>query len=287
MYLNHGCKSEDRRIPSFGELLKACSIPPGPSLQPSGITSFKVSKDVDRFVQFYPSPPQTALSLQFVPRPALTLQNNFQPLLPPSNWMAASPPVSPQLSYRRKSSDGDGRQLLNLVEMDKALLAKQSPEPITKESIKRLIDYHKNAAKLLLQTQGIIAGKVSKPTKRKSDKKRPSKKLKQSLKNDDHGELSFTVKPVEVATAEPSYPCHNNHFLNKDLCIKNNTKCSQCGSTKTPEWRSGPDGCRSLCNACGLFFTKLTKKMGMTAASEVLADRKRDGNPLDRRISIG
>ncbi|KAF9510209.1 hypothetical protein BS47DRAFT_1300438, partial [Hydnum rufescens UP504] len=29
-------------------------------------------------------------------------------------------------------------------------------------------------------------------------------------------------------------------------------QCSSCGSRDTPEWRRGPDGPRTLCNACGL-----------------------------------
>ena len=32
--------------------------------------------------------------------------------------------------------------------------------------------------------------------------------------------------------------------------IKPATKCLGCGTTETPEWRRGPMGPRSLCNAC-------------------------------------
>eukprot|EP00891_Asterochloris_glomerata_P009561 jgi/Astpho2/9561/e_gw1.00146.192.1_t len=28
--------------------------------------------------------------------------------------------------------------------------------------------------------------------------------------------------------------------------------CVQCGTTKTPQWREGPAGPRTLCNACGV-----------------------------------
>ncbi|CEP07140.1 hypothetical protein [Parasitella parasitica] len=37
-------------------------------------------------------------------------------------------------------------------------------------------------------------------------------------------------------------------------------KCHSCGTTETPEWRRGPDGARTLCNACGLHYSKLLKK---------------------------
>ncbi|XVE82531.1 hypothetical protein DITRI_Ditri16bG0012400 [Diplodiscus trichospermus] len=31
-------------------------------------------------------------------------------------------------------------------------------------------------------------------------------------------------------------------------------KCSHCGVTKTPQWRAGPMGAKTLCNACGVRF---------------------------------
>lgn len=36
--------------------------------------------------------------------------------------------------------------------------------------------------------------------------------------------------------------------------------CQSCGTSDTPEWRRGPDGARTLCNACGLHFAKLVRK---------------------------
>ena len=47
--------------------------------------------------------------------------------------------------------------------------------------------------------------------------------------------------------------------------------CRSCGETevndsfciftfKTCEWRRGPDGYKSLCNACGIHFAKILKK---------------------------
>jgi hypothetical protein len=29
-------------------------------------------------------------------------------------------------------------------------------------------------------------------------------------------------------------------------------RCHSCNISETPEWRRGPDGARTLCNACGL-----------------------------------
>jgi len=41
---------------------------------------------------------------------------------------------------------------------------------------------------------------------------------------------------------------------------KGSRKCNKCGTGDTPEWRRGPDGPHSVCNACGLHFAKLRKK---------------------------
>ncbi|KAK7033261.1 hypothetical protein R3P38DRAFT_2921681 [Favolaschia claudopus] len=37
-------------------------------------------------------------------------------------------------------------------------------------------------------------------------------------------------------------------------------KCNSCNIRETPEWRRGPDGARTLCNACGLHYAKLVRK---------------------------
>ncbi|KAN0064419.1 hypothetical protein ACQY0O_002617 [Thecaphora frezii] len=35
--------------------------------------------------------------------------------------------------------------------------------------------------------------------------------------------------------------------------------CASCNTVDTPEWRRGPDGARTLCNACGLHYAKLVR----------------------------
>ncbi|KAL6788396.1 GATA zinc finger domain-containing protein [Trichoderma sp. SZMC 28013] len=37
-------------------------------------------------------------------------------------------------------------------------------------------------------------------------------------------------------------------------------RCHSCNRTETPEWRRGPDGVGTLCNACGLQYAKLRRK---------------------------
>jgi len=46
-----------------------------------------------------------------------------------------------------------------------------------------------------------------------------------------------------------------NNYTNKK-----NLHCHMCGVTETPEWRRGPAGDHTLCNACGLHYAKSLKK---------------------------
>ena len=43
--------------------------------------------------------------------------------------------------------------------------------------------------------------------------------------------------------------------------------CHSCGNIDTPEWRRGPDGARTLCNACGLHFAKLVRRRTLEYAN--------------------
>lgn len=63
------------------------------------------------------------------------------------------------------------------------------------------------------------------------------------------------------------YPPHK-------ICVANHSqkaappgRCHSCNRAETPEWRRGPDGARTLCNACGLHYAKLTRKMGANKAA--------------------
>ncbi|KAI0698374.1 hypothetical protein BC835DRAFT_1269062, partial [Cytidiella melzeri] len=41
--------------------------------------------------------------------------------------------------------------------------------------------------------------------------------------------------------------------------VEGGQTCLGCGATSTPEWRRGPMGPRTLCNACGLVYAKLVR----------------------------
>ncbi|SAM02839.1 hypothetical protein [Absidia glauca] len=67
-------------------------------------------------------------------------------------------------------------------------------------------------------------------------------------------------------------PMHNRSILSEDTANDKKRKkkiyatvedyrCSDCGSTNSPEWRRGPLGAKTLCNACGLRWAKKNKKI--------------------------
>lgn len=63
------------------------------------------------------------------------------------------------------------------------------------------------------------------------------------------------------------------------------TVCHHCGTSSTPEWRRGPDGARTLCNACGLYHAKMVKKKGHVGAAEVFLQRRRSENKGEVSLS--
>jgi len=60
-------------------------------------------------------------------------------------------------------------------------------------------------------------------------------------------------------------------------------RCHSCNRAETPEWRRGPDGARTLCNACGLHYAKLTRKIGAGKAAMVAGSNLRPKNLADTR----
>ncbi|KAF8579915.1 hypothetical protein K439DRAFT_343406 [Ramaria rubella] len=54
--------------------------------------------------------------------------------------------------------------------------------------------------------------------------------------------------------------------------VSESQRCMGCGATSTPEWRRGPLGPRTLCNACGLVYAKLIKKRGRDAAGRSIME---------------
>ncbi|CAR25806.1 hypothetical protein ZYGR_0A03770 [Zygosaccharomyces rouxii] len=112
----------------------------------------------------------------------------------------------------------------------------------------------------------------------------PGKKNPKNLKFQKKRKKSLT----EVSLAAPQ---NYRRSLTQGLLIAENvrqteqatTSCVHCKEGITPEWRRGPYGNRTLCNACGLFYRKLIKKFS-TRDANILMRYKRQVNPEDRRV---
>ena len=63
-------------------------------------------------------------------------------------------------------------------------------------------------------------------------------------------ELFFNGKTIADSN-QIKKSCFRNIFIKS---------CVQCNVVKTPQWREGPLGKRSLCNACGVSFLKNKRK---------------------------
>ncbi|MED6112284.1 hypothetical protein PIB30_060261 [Stylosanthes scabra] len=54
--------------------------------------------------------------------------------------------------------------------------------------------------------------------------------------------------------------------------------CSDCKTTKTPLWRGGPAGPKTLCNACGIRYRKRrASTVGMSKGQERKRERSENG----------
>lgn len=121
-------------------------------------------------------------------------------------------------------------------------------------------------------------------SKRKKPRRNP--KLHAVTKSDP-----LLIKQSRPNSLDPSsaVSSRKGSFINFDSQkkrIPSPANCSHCGSRSTPEWRRGPAGDKTLCNACGLFYSKLIKKLhSPDKAAQIMNERKANGQLTDRHIS--
>lgn len=135
------------------------------------------------------------------------------------------------------------------------------------------------------------------PTRKSSaGNKAPSKRRKASMSSADSGskveptvlDVGGSIVPLEIKkptlySGSSTSPLDLG-ALNPDLSVRHEIRCNHCGSKSTPEWRKGLDGNRTLCNACGLFYSKLAKKYNAEEAARIMRERKETGSVNNRRI---
>ncbi|KAK8548813.1 hypothetical protein V6N13_054417 [Hibiscus sabdariffa] len=70
---------------------------------------------------------------------------------------------------------------------------------------------------------------------------------------------------------------------NQGISIETKKNCADCGTSKTPLWRGGPAGPKSLCNACGIRSRKkrraiLGSSKGQDKKSKSESNSKKSSN---------
>lgn len=93
-----------------------------------------------------------------------------------------------------------------------------------------------------------------------SSKMRLMKKMMKT-EEDQKAEVDKRVDNT-LAIKSSNNGSYNNNNNNENVTIR---VCSDCNTTKTPLWRSGPRGPKSLCNACGIRQRKARRAMAAAA----------------------
>ncbi|KXG26799.1 hypothetical protein SORBI_3006G162800 [Sorghum bicolor] len=79
----------------------------------------------------------------------------------------------------------------------------------------------------------------------------PSKKSKHGAKGSKHKPKKRGRKPKHLP---PHHPSAGGGAAASQQPGPSDRRCSHCGVQKTPQWRAGPEGAKTLCNACGVRY---------------------------------
>ncbi|KEH32529.1 GATA type zinc finger transcription factor family protein [Medicago truncatula] len=92
--------------------------------------------------------------------------------------------------------------------------------------------------------------------------------MKKMMVSDQTGSSNLTSNSKQIKFEDQKQPLSpqgtDNSSSNNYSTIR---VCSDCNTTKTPLWRSGPRGPKSLCNACGIRQRKARRALAAAAAS--------------------
>ncbi|SCU87158.1 LADA_0E02366g1_1 [Lachancea dasiensis] len=109
----------------------------------------------------------------------------------------------------------------------------------------------------------------------------------QKLPDRDMTHRLFKIqKPIKCSMTAPELVQSPIKDVNESVRQKTSIgtmTCVHCSRKDTPEWRRGPYGNRTVCNACGLFYGKLVKKFGYHNAN-IMMHYRRTTMPEDRRV---
>ncbi|KAE8700327.1 GATA transcription factor 23 [Hibiscus syriacus] len=118
----------------------------------------------------------------------------------------------------------------------------------------------------------------------------PSKmRILRKMMNPDHVELlnnstmeSQHQHKQQKPSSSPDHSSNSSYNNNSSSTIR---VCADCSTTKTPLWRSGPRGPKSLCNACGIRQRKARRTMASAAANDtVVAAETRTKQSMENKV---
>lgn len=112
------------------------------------------------------------------------------------------------------------------------------------------------------------------PVKWMSSKMRLMRKMKnpdvnlatKRLRSDNQKLQSYSSMKTDHHSGTNGLSPNNNNIISGPIRV-----CADCNTTKTPLWRSGPKGPKSLCNACGIRQRKARRAMAAAAAANGMA----------------
>jgi len=174
--------------------------------------------------------------------------------LPIMGWEHPPPPLPPPLTLDQVCEISQPRTVtsqLQIQEQKPRVSLSPVPPQVSPQSTLE------PAIKTGIRTQRAKRSPRSESQKRQpqQQKSQPQQQQQQQLFADDvsssySGDDNFALS---ARTHEKRRRSQKRRTLNQS--------CANCHATSTPEWRKGPDGTHSLCNACGLSWAKMQKKV--------------------------
>ncbi|MCL7049080.1 hypothetical protein MKW94_001094, partial [Papaver nudicaule] len=142
-------------------------------------------------------------------------------------------------------SDSFGRGLSHICLKKLKESLKRSVTDLSKEvdqMVEPVLVMHKITSYLKDKERGIISSP-------------PSKKKKISSSSSTTPTRNDSIGPQSRGQVSGS---GSDTVISDENCSNGGNKkiCSNCSSPKTPQWRAGPDGSKTLCNACGIRYKK-------------------------------
>ncbi|KAL2251100.1 putative GATA transcription factor 22 [Sesamum indicum] len=105
-------------------------------------------------------------------------------------------------------------------------------------------------------------------------------RVMQKMKNTDRISVSSFKQLLQPSSSMETDLSSNSSSYNSNSPIR---VCADCNTTKTPLWRSGPKGPKSLCNACGIRQRKARRAMAAAAANGMVVANAR---PATLKIKV-